>query len=177
MKDDLDNLKKMSLELTEKMKQETEGSNFKIGFGSFVDRPMWPFINPDAEFIANPCLNRVNSDGTSSECEPTFTYKTNVELTDDNEKWQNDLTSAKESSNLDKPEDGLTAMVQAIKCGQTGWRDSSFKILIFATDAPFKIAGDGILAGLTSLNDGQCHMERPSVRNIRFLWQNFCYET
>ena len=58
-------------------------------------------------------------------------------------------------------------MVQAIKCGQTGWRDSSFKILIFATDAPFKIGGDGILAGLTSLNDGQCHMERPSVSTVK----------
>ena len=46
MKDDLENLKRVSLELTERMKQETEGSNFKIGFGSFVNRPMWPFINP-----------------------------------------------------------------------------------------------------------------------------------
>ena len=152
MKDDLDNLKQMSMQLTDKMETETEGSEFKIGFGSFVDRPRWPFINPvNGE---NPCVNK----GVT--CEPHFTYRTNAELTSDSHKFKDNLNRAAVSSNLDRPEDGLTAMVQAIQCGETGWRDSSFKILIFATDAPFKMAGDGLLSGLTKSNDGQCHMEK-----------------
>ena len=54
-------------------------------------------------------------------------------------------------------------MTQAITCksgeGGAGWAEDSFKLLIFATDAAFHVAGDGLLGGLIANNDGQCHME------------------
>ena len=152
MNDDLSNLKNVSAQLTEEMRQVTEGSEFKIGFSSFVDRPLWPYVNPLNK--ENPCKNK------GVECEPTFTYKTNAELTKDYSKFRDNLDTAEVSSNIDKPEDGLTAITQAIQCKETSWRESSFKILIFATDAPFKAAGDGLVAGLTKTNDGQCHMQK-----------------
>lgn len=48
------------------------------------------------------------------------------------------------SGNLDAPEGGFDAIVQAIVCGQEiGWRGASRRLLLFSTDAGFHYAGDG----------------------------------
>ena len=39
------------------------------------------------------------------------------------------------------------------------WENGKFKMIVFASDAPVKVAGDGITAGLIAPNDGACHMD------------------
>ena len=42
---------------------------------------------------------------------------------------------------------------------ETGFREKSRKIVIYASDAGIHIAGDGKLAGLVDPNDGQCSLD------------------
>lgn len=52
--------------------------------------------------------------------------------------------SANVSGNLDAPEGGFDAIMQAIVCkDQIGWREKARKLLVFSTDAGFHYAGDG----------------------------------
>ena len=138
------------------MKNETGSTdgqqNFRFGFGSFVDRPMAPFINPLKK--DNPCKH------LAEPCDPTYTFWNNQKITENYQTVERALQSTSTSSNIDMPEDGLTAMIQSIECNNDiGWRSTNFKILIYSSDAPVKVAGDGIVAGLIEPNDGQCHMD------------------
>lgn len=48
------------------------------------------------------------------------------------------------SGNLDAPEGGFDAIMQAIVCKERiGWRDRARRLLVFSTDASFHYAGDG----------------------------------
>lgn len=68
------------------------------------------------------------------------------------------------SGNLDAPEGGFDAIMQAIVCkGEIGWREKSRKLLVFSTDAGFHYAGDGKLGGIVKPNDGECHLSREGV--------------
>lgn len=68
------------------------------------------------------------------------------------------------SGNLDAPEGGFDAIMQAIVCkSEIGWREKSRKLLVFSTDAGFHYAGDGKLGGIVKPNDGECHMDRNGV--------------
>lgn len=54
------------------------------------------------------------------------------------------VRDARISGNLDGPEGGLDAIMQAIVCrSQIGWREEARKMLLFTTDASFHHAGDG----------------------------------
>lgn len=48
------------------------------------------------------------------------------------------------SGNLDAPEGGFDAIMQAVVCKvDIGWREKSRKLLVFSTDSGFHYAGDG----------------------------------
>lgn len=48
------------------------------------------------------------------------------------------------SGNLDAPEGGFDAIMQAIVCtNEIGWRPDSRKLVVFSTDSSFHYAGDG----------------------------------
>lgn len=48
------------------------------------------------------------------------------------------------SGNLDAPEGGLDAMMQAMVCTkEIGWRQDARHLIVFSTDASFHVAGDG----------------------------------
>lgn len=48
------------------------------------------------------------------------------------------------SGNLDAPEGGFDAIMQAVVCKrEIGWRDQARRLLVFSTDAGFHYAGDG----------------------------------
>lgn len=54
------------------------------------------------------------------------------------------VKDASVSGNLDAPEGGFDAIMQAIVCkGQIGWREKARRLLVFSTDAGFHYAGDG----------------------------------
>lgn len=72
---------------------------------------------------------------------------------------QEKVREAPISGNLDGPEGGFDAIMQAIVCPDIGWRDKARKLLLFSTDNSFHYAGDGKLAGIVKPNDELCHLE------------------
>lgn len=53
MDDDLNTIKELGSLLSKEMSKLT--SNFRLGFGSFVEKPVSPFMKTTPEEIANPC--------------------------------------------------------------------------------------------------------------------------
>ncbi|KAM4687167.1 integrin beta-3-like, partial [Rhinophrynus dorsalis] len=152
MRDDLEKIQTLGTNLTEKMRSVT--SNLHIGFGAFVDKPMSPYmyISPP-EVIENPCLE------ISSTCLPTFGYKHVLALTDEVQRFNEEVKKQRVSRNRDAPEGGFDAVMQATVCDEKiGWRNESSHLLVFTTDARTHIALDGRMAGIVHPNDGMCHL-------------------
>lgn len=57
---------------------------------------------------------------------------------------QDEVKKAAVSGNLDAPEGGFDAIMQAVVCrNEIGWREQARRLLVFSTDAGFHYAGDG----------------------------------
>lgn len=57
---------------------------------------------------------------------------------------QKEVEDAPVSGNLDAPEGGFDAIMQAIVCQEhIKWRREARRLLVFSTDAGFHYAGDG----------------------------------
>ncbi|KAL3319207.1 integrin, beta [Cichlidogyrus casuarinus] len=152
MKNLLETVSAMTQKINEKMSTITQ--DFRMGFGAFVDKPIYPFTLPSTS--KNPCKH---SD-TNATCQPTFLYKHILSLTNDSEKFQSVTSNIKYSSNLDSPEGGFDALLQVAYCNErVGWRKEARKIVVFATDGTFHLAGDGRLAGLVKPPPNECQIE------------------
>ncbi|XP_066226120.1 integrin beta-2-like [Saccopteryx leptura] len=151
MLDDLINVKKLGGDLLRALNEITESG--RIGFGSFVDKTVLPFVNTHPEKLRNPCPNK------EKECQPPFAFRHVLKLTDDSSRFQTEVGKQLISGNLDAPEGGLDAMMQVAACPEEiGWRNVT-RLLVFATDDGFHIAGDGKLGAILTPNDGHCHLE------------------
>lgn len=53
MQDNLDRLKTVGVNLSHRMKEHS--SDFQVGFGSFVDKPVSPYIDVHPSKLSNPC--------------------------------------------------------------------------------------------------------------------------
>lgn len=74
------------------------------------------------------------------------------------------VRAAPVSGNLDAPEGGFDAIMQAIVCrNNIGWREKARRLLVFSTDAGFHYAGDGKLGGIIRPNDGLCHLDNTGL--------------
>lgn len=82
-----------------------------LGFGSFVDKTVLPFVNTHPEKLQNPCPNK------DKQCQPPFAFKHILSLTDNAKKFESEVGKQFISGNLDAPEGGLDAMMQAAVCG------------------------------------------------------------
>ncbi|XP_043930678.1 integrin beta-6 [Protopterus annectens] len=152
MKKDLEEIKQLGSMLSEKMADLT--SKFRLGFGSFVEKPVSPFIKITPEELANPCRS-VNID-----CLPCFGYKHVLPLTDNTERFNEVIGEQRVSANLDTPEGGFDAIMQAAVCKEKiGWRNDSMHLLLFVSDAGFHFGMDSKLAGIVIPNDGECHLD------------------
>jgi protocadherin alpha len=76
--------------LAERMRQITK--NFRLGFGSFVDKKVMPFVDPRKEKQDSPC---------SEGCSPTYGYRHQMSLTTNTAKFAKEVDKAKISGNLD----------------------------------------------------------------------------
>nr|XP_020476993.1 integrin beta-1-like isoform X1 [Monopterus albus] len=149
MKDDLENVKNLGTSLMLEMEKIT--SDFRIGFGSFVEKTVMPYISTTPAKVLNPC--------TGDNCTSPFSYKNVLKLTSDGKKFNTLVGQQHISGNLDSPEGGFDAIMQVAVCGeQIGWRNVT-RLLVFSTDAGFHFAGDGKLGGIVLPNDGKCHLE------------------
>lgn len=73
MKDDKDTLVSLGWNMTDKLGMFT--SNYRLGFGSYADKPLMPFIFPGHE--DNPCKSE------HSVCSPVYSFRHRLRLTDD----------------------------------------------------------------------------------------------
>lgn len=145
MRDDLDTVSRVTEDIVSALQKVTK--QLRLGFGAFVDKPVFPFVVPTREALANPCLSGVGNEDLH--CDPPFLYKHILSLTDDFDEFRQKTKLARPSGNLDSPEGGLDALLQVAVCDEyVGWRNNTRKIVIFATDGGFHLAGDGRLAGL-----------------------------
>ncbi|KAH8269348.1 hypothetical protein KR018_006001, partial [Drosophila ironensis] len=149
MRDDKATLEKLGAELTQTLRNLTD--NYRLGFGSFADKPTLPMILPQHK--ENPCVaERVK-------CEPTYGYRHQISLTQDVQAFTSAVADSKITGNLDNLEGGLDALMQVIVCPkQIGWKEQARKVVILVTDGFMHFAGDGLLAGIVKRNDKQCHL-------------------
>ncbi|CAG9564645.1 unnamed protein product [Danaus chrysippus] len=152
MKDDKETLVSLRDDLPALIKNLTD--NFRIGFGSFAEKPIMPFISVDARRRENPCTVEEEA------CEATYSYKHHLSLTNQVNEFIKEVNSSSVTANLDNAEAQLDALVQAITCDkQVGWSTHSRKIIILLSDGLLHTAGDGKLGGASIKNDETCHLD------------------
>ncbi|XP_045460964.1 integrin beta-PS-like [Harmonia axyridis] len=149
MREHKDKLAALGKELFETMSNIT--NDFKIGFGSFIDKQSGPFVSQQPDLLKNPC--------GIVKCVPAYGFKNHLPLTEHFESFSKGVKEAISSGNMDSPEGGFDAIMQAIVCKKDiGWRPKARHLLIFSSDANFHIAGDGRLLGILEPNDAKCLM-------------------
>ncbi|KAK5880756.1 hypothetical protein CesoFtcFv8_021634 [Champsocephalus esox] len=150
MADDLDSLKSMGEKLAKSV--HTLSDNFTIGFGKFVDKVIEPQTDMRPEKLAKPW----------PDSDPPFSFQNVIKLTHDVKFFNKELQGERISGNLDAPEGGFDAILQAAVCkDQIGWRDHSTHLLVFSTESAFHYETDGmnVLSGILKRNDEQCHLD------------------
>ncbi|XP_062971998.1 integrin beta-2 [Elgaria multicarinata webbii] len=151
MEDDLQIVKKLGGDLLKALNDITK--NARIGFGAFVDKTVLPFVNTHPEKLQNPCPSK------ESKCQPPFAFRHVLSLTDDVKRFKEEVGKQDISGNLDAPEGGLDAMMQAAVCGnKIGWKNVT-RLLVYTTDDGFHFAGDGKLGAILTPYDGKCYLE------------------
>ncbi|XP_029312804.1 LOW QUALITY PROTEIN: integrin beta-4 [Cottoperca gobio] len=151
MADDLDNLKAMGKELAKLAKDLS--NNFTIGFGKFVDKVIEPQTDMRKSKLFQPWPNS----------DPPFSFENVIKLTKDIPFFTSELQKERISGNLDAPEGGFDAILQAAVCtNNIGWRDHSTHLLVFSTESAFHYESDGanVLSGILKRNDELCHLDK-----------------
>lgn len=153
MKDDLVNIRSLGTTLAEEMRRLT--SNFRLGFGSFVDKDISPFSYTAPRYQTNPCTGYK----LFPNCVPSFGFRHLLPLTDRVDSFNEEVRKQRVSRNRDAPEGGFDAVLQAAVCKEKiGWRKDALHLLVLTTDDVPHIALDGKLGGLVQPHDGQCHL-------------------
>lgn len=161
MLDDKEQLASLGGQLTATLQELTDF--YTIGFGSFVDKVLMPFVDTHPNKIDSPC----------SGCAKAYSFRNDLPLGTDGSLFAKKVREAKISGNLDSPEGGFDALMQAIVCKeQIRWRDQARRLIVFSTDAQFHQAGDGKLAGVVVPNDEKCHL---NDKNMYDAYDEFDY--
>ncbi|CAL8238396.1 unnamed protein product, partial [Merluccius merluccius] len=152
MQENLDQLKTVGVALSQRMTEHS--SDLHLGFGSFVDKPVSPYINVHPSKINNPCSDY------EVRCRPAHGYHHVLSMTSNITEFNRVIKRQRISGNMDTPEGGLDAMLQAGVCQrEVGWRTGAKRLLLLMTDQPSHLALDSRLAGIVRPNDGLCHLE------------------
>ncbi|XP_011903540.1 PREDICTED: integrin beta-7 isoform X6 [Cercocebus atys] len=151
MKDDLERVRQLGHALLVRLQEVTH--SVRIGFGSFVDKTVLPFVSTVPSKLRHPCPTRLER------CQSPFSFHHVLSLTGDAQAFEREVGRQSVSGNLDLPEGGFDAILQAALCQeQIGWRNVS-RLLVFTSDDTFHTAGDGKLGGIFMPNDGHCHLD------------------
>lgn len=148
MKDDKDKLAQLGNKFAEEMSSIT--SNFRLGFGSFVDKVSAPYVAMHPKMLEQPCPG----------CASPYGFRNHMPLSEETAKFAEEVHASKVSGNLDSPEGTMDAIMQAVVCKDyIGWRNKSRKLLVVSTDNDYHYAGDGKLGGIITPNDCECHLD------------------
>ncbi|XP_062453075.1 integrin beta-7 [Rhea pennata] len=197
MKDDLENVRKLGSDLLAALRNVT--SSVRIGFGSFVDKTVLPYVSTVPSKLRNPCPAR------HERCAPPAAFRHVLSLTADASEFASRVSQQRISGNLDSPEGGFDAIMQVALCEpskralararrgrgagggggrpgpgaharaprraqeQIGWRPVT-RLLVFASDDTFHTAGDGKLGGIVAPSDSRCHLDASGVYSKSHLY-------
>jgi len=129
-------------------------SDYRFGFGGFNEKPIPPFDS------FHPGNNARKFDFVHIQ---SMTENTNQII-------DKIKTTGLFEGNKDSPEGGLDGLMQLLLCDNQanpiGWRNNVKGIVVFVTNAPSHLAGDGLLGGLWKPYEHRCHMEEcpPSIQ-------------
>ncbi|CAM4532355.1 unnamed protein product [Caretta caretta] len=152
MHDNIEKLNSVGFDLSKKMANIS--IDFRLGFGSYVDKTASPYISIHPERIHNQCRDY------NLDCMPPHGYIHVLSLTDNIAEFKNAVNKQKISGNIDTPEGGFDAMLQAAVCqSHIGWRKEAKRLLLVMTDQTSHLALDSKLAGIVIPNDGNCHLK------------------
>ncbi|XP_062855505.1 integrin beta-4 isoform X2 [Trichomycterus rosablanca] len=163
MSDDLDNLKRMGDELAQLV--GTLSDDYTIGFGKFVDKVTDPQTDMRPSKLKEPWPNS----------DPPFSFQHVIPLTNNINTFREILQKERISGNLDAPEGGFDAILQAAVCqNQIGWRKHATHLLVFSTESAFHYEADGmnVLAGILPRNDEACHLN-PQGKYTHYNLQDY----
>lgn len=150
MADDLTNLKNMGKELASLVGKLSD--DYTIGFGKFVDKVIEPQTDMRPSKLREPWPNS----------DPPFSFQNVIKLTNNLDFYNSELQKERISGNLDAPEGGFDAILQAAVCtDKIGWREHSTHLLVFSTESAFHYETDGanVLSGILKRNDEGCHLD------------------
>lgn len=80
-----------------------------LGFGSFVEKTVMPYISTTPARLINPCTGNQN-------CTSPFSYKNVLTLTGNGNEFNRLVSQQQISGNLDSPEGGFDAIMQVAVC-------------------------------------------------------------
>ncbi|XP_077347375.1 integrin beta-8 [Lithobates pipiens] len=128
--------------------------DIRFGFGSFVDKPVSPYISIHPDRIKNQCSDY------KLDCIPPHGFINRLSLTNNITQFIQIVGKQKISANIDNPEGAFDAMLQAAVCHKDiGWRKEAKRLIILMTDQTSHLALDSKLAGIVTPNDGNCHLK------------------
>ncbi|GAB6024644.1 hypothetical protein CHUAL_009784 [Chamberlinius hualienensis] len=155
MQDDKEILAILGEKLVTTMRSIT--TNFRMGFGSFVDKVVMPYVDTHPPKLKNPCPDNYT-------CEAPYGFRNHMSLSNDTNEFVVKVKDARTSANLDDAEGGFDALMQVAVCKRNiRWDGESRKIVVFATDSGFHYAGDGKLGGIVKPNDEKCHLDNDGL--------------
>ncbi|XP_033120878.1 integrin beta-1-like [Anneissia japonica] len=156
MSDDLETMKNAIEDLANAMRMIT--TDFQLGFGSFVDKTVSPFIRSVYLQNDNPCIYLTSV--ANDVCDKPYGFRNIFPLSQETNTFQTLLAGITKSLSADRPEGGLDGLMQATVCKQQiGWREEARHFIIYMSDADFHIALDGKIGGITRPNDGKCYLD------------------
>lgn len=149
MKDDKETLVSLGWNMSQTFGSIT--SHFRLGFGSYADKPVMPYVFPGHE--ENPCKSE------HAECSPIYAYWHHLKLTNDVHRFIVEVNDSQVTGNVDNLEGALDGLVQTIVCTkEIDWQHQARKIILVATDGHLHFAGDGKLGGAIKRQDFKCHL-------------------
>ncbi|XP_071591844.1 integrin beta-8 isoform X2 [Heliangelus exortis] len=152
MHNNIEKLNSVGFALSKKMTNIS--LDFRLGFGSYVDKTVSPYISIHPGRIHNQCSDY------NLDCMPPHGYIHVLSLTDNIAEFRNAVNKQKISGNIDTPEGGFDAMLQAAVCqSHIGWRKEAKRLLLVMTDQTSHLALDSKLAGIVIPHDGNCHLK------------------
>uniref|UniRef100_A0A4X2K8A4 Integrin beta n=2 Tax=Vombatus ursinus TaxID=29139 RepID=A0A4X2K8A4_VOMUR len=152
MHNNIEKLNSVGNDLSRKMASFSH--DFRLGFGSYVDKTVSPYISIHPGRIHNQCSDY------NLDCMPPHGYIHVLSLTENITEFERAVDRQKISGNIDTPEGGFDAMLQAAVCqSHIGWRKEAKRLLLVMTDQTSHLALDSKLAGIVVPNDGKCHLK------------------
>eukprot|EP00731_Ephydatia_muelleri_P004043 Em0002g219a len=145
---DLSTLKTLGTNIANTLNNIT--TDYRIGFGSFVDKKVSPYVDVTPSRLLDPC---------GIGCNAPYSFRHSVSLTSNITLFNSRLQAQVISGNQDAPEGGFDGFMQVLLCKKLiGWRDNARHLLLYDTDADSHQAGDGKLGGVVKPNPHTCLM-------------------